>query len=120
MKLSNRVLLVVSAFPFVLVASVIVWCAASAAAAAAASWREEAFYAVAEHAPRAAVVAALGRPDVVRACGKNLWWGGDSQYRGPNDGRCVTEERYEYFLTAYGVGYSADGHVVSKYRYFSE
>lgn len=62
----------------------------------------------------------MGRPDVVRTCGKNLWWGDDSQYRGLNDGRCVTEERYEYFLTAYGVGYSADGRVVSKYRYFSE
>ena len=117
MKLSHRLLLVTLVLPFLVGASVVVSWTVSAIAA---SWKEDAFYAVSENAPRAAVVAALGRPDVVRACGKTLWWGDDSQYRGPNDGRCVTEERYEYFLTAYGVGYSADGLVVSKYRYFSE
>jgi hypothetical protein len=63
---------------------------------------------------RQAVIALLGEPDRVRACGNNLWWGGDGDYRGKNDGRCVTEVRYEYFLSAWGVGYSADGHVVSK------
>jgi hypothetical protein len=66
------------------------------------------------------VVELLGQPDRVRACGPNLWWGGDDDYRGKNDGRCVTEVRYEYFLSAWGVGYSADGRVVSKYHYFSE
>ncbi|BBL71565.1 hypothetical protein [Methylogaea oryzae] len=66
------------------------------------------------------VIALLGKPDVVRPCGENLWWGGDGDYRGKNDGRCVTEVRYEYFLSAWGVGYSADGHVVSKCHYFSE
>lgn len=40
------------------------------------------------------VVALLGKPDVVRPCGENLWWGGDGDYRGKNDGRCVTEVRY--------------------------
>lgn len=117
MKLSHRLLLVALALPLLAGTAVVFSWIASATAA---SWKEDAFYAIAENAPRAIVVAALGSPDVVRDCGKNLWWGDDSQYRGPNDGRCVTEERYEYFLTAYGVGYSADGRVVSKYRYSSE
>ncbi len=62
----------------------------------------------------------MGRPDVSRPCGQSLWWGGDGDYRGKNDGRCVTEVRYEHFLSAWAVGYSADGHVVSKYHYASE
>lgn len=66
------------------------------------------------------VEASMGRPDVSRPCGANLWWGGDGDYRGKNDGRCVTEVRYEHFLSAWAVGYSSDGHVVSKYHYFSE
>jgi hypothetical protein len=66
------------------------------------------------------VIAALGTPSTVRPCGKYLWWGGDGDYRGENDGRCVTEARYEYFLSAWGVGYSKDARVVSKYHYFSE
>ena len=80
----------------------------------------EAFYGIAQNAPRSVVVAKMGAPSVTRKCGSSLWWGDDSQYRGKNDGRCVTEERYERFLTAYGVGYSAEGRVVSKYRYTSE
>lgn len=117
MKLLHRLLLVALALPFVVGATVVSCWIASATAA---SRKADAFYAIAENTPRATVMTALGRPDVVRDCEKHLFWGGDSQYRGPNDGRCVTEERYEYFLTAYGVGYSADGRVVSKYRYFSE
>ena len=117
MKLGHRLLLVTLALSLLLGAGVVSYLIVSSIAA---SWKKDAFYEVAENAPHAAVVAAMGRPDVVRTCGKNLWWGDDSQYRGLNDGRCVTEERYEYFLTAYGVGYSADGRVVSKYRYFSE
>ncbi len=83
-------------------------------------WQGRAFYAIQPNATRAEVVAALGKPDVIRVCGNNLWWGDGSQYRGPNDGRCVSEERYEHFHTAYGIGYSAEGHVVSKYRRVSE
>jgi hypothetical protein len=71
-------------------------------------------------APESAVVGLLGTPTVERPCGENLWWGGDSDYRGKNDGRCVSEIRYEFFLEAYGVGYSADRRVVSKYHYMSE
>jgi hypothetical protein len=66
------------------------------------------------------VEAVMGRPDVSRPCGQNLWWGGDGDYRGKNDGRCVTEVRYEHFLSAWAVGYSSEGRVVSKYHYFSE
>ena len=117
MNILRRAVLIVIAAPFALAAAIILHWAGSAALA---SWKADAFEAVAENSSRAAVLAALGTPDVVRACGENLWWGGDGQYRGPNDGSCVTEERYEYFLTAYGIGYSSDGHVVSKYRYFSE
>ncbi|WP_332854429.1 hypothetical protein [Duganella sp. S19_KUP01_CR8] len=71
-------------------------------------------------ATRADVIAMMGKADVSRPCGDNLWWGDDSSYRGKNDGRCVTEERYEHFLSAWGVGYSAEHRVVSKYHYFSE
>jgi hypothetical protein len=80
----------------------------------------EAFQRIEMNAPESSVVALLGKLDVERPCGENLWWGGDGDYRGKNDGRCVTEVRYEYFLSAWAVGYSADRHVVSKYHYFSE
>jgi hypothetical protein len=68
----------------------------------------------------ASVVDRMGKPDTVRRCGENLWWGDDAHFRGKNDGSCVTEVRYEYFLSAWAVGYSKDGRVVSKYHYFSE
>lgn len=117
MKPHHRTLLIVLLLPFIAVGLLIAYWACSAVAAA---MQEKSFYAIAEGATHASVVASLGQPDVVRSCGSNLWWGDDSNYRGLNDGRCTTEERYEHFLTAYGVGYSADGRVVSKYRYFSE
>lgn len=117
MKLGHRVLLAGLASPFVAVGALLAYWGWSALAA---EVQERAFESIAENAPRAAVIASLGVPDVVRPCGGNLWWGGDGQYRGANDGRCVTEERYEYYLTAYGIGYTSDGRVVSKYRYFSE
>jgi hypothetical protein len=66
------------------------------------------------------VVALLGVQDAVRAFGEILWWGNDTKYRGENDGRCVTEARYENFLSTWAVGYSQDGYVVSKYHYSSE
>ena len=79
-----------------------------------------AFAKIERGATRQAVISQLGKPDVTRPCGKNLWWGGDGDYLGRNDGVCVTEDRYEYFLSAWGVGYTADGRAVSKYHYFSE
>ncbi len=78
------------------------------------------FYAIEEGASRESVVEVLGPPSEVRPCGDNLWWGKDADYRGKNDGRCVTEERYMHFLGAFGIGYSAGGKVVSKYEYISE
>jgi hypothetical protein len=66
------------------------------------------------------VVALLGVPDAVRACGDSLWWGDDTKHRGENDGRCVTEARYDNFLSTWAVGYSQDRHVVSKYHYSSD
>ena len=78
------------------------------------------FEAVQMNAKAQDVEAAMGRPDRSRPCGENPWWGGDGDYRGKNDGRCVTEVRYEHFLSAWAIGYSADGRVVSKYHYFSE
>jgi hypothetical protein len=79
-----------------------------------------AFAKIERGATRQAVISQLGKPDVTRPCGKNLWWGGDGDCLGRNDGVCVTEDRYEYFLSAWGVGYTADGRAVSKYHYFSE
>lgn len=112
-----RLVLAVLAIPLLAVALLALpWIVSGIAA----SLKEGAFNGIPENATRSSVVAVMGKPDAVRVCGENLWWGGDSQSRGRNDGRCLTEERYEYFLTAYGIGYSADGHVVSKYRYVSE
>ncbi len=80
----------------------------------------EAFKRIAQGASETEVRALLGQPDIERPCGNNLWWGGGGDYRGKNDGRCATEVRYEYFLSTWAVGYSADRHVVSKYHYVSE
>ena len=66
------------------------------------------------------VVERMGPPDRTEKCGKWLYWGGDGDYRGENDGRCVRMVRYDHFLSSWGVGYSADGRVVSKYHYVSE
>jgi len=117
MKAARALLLVALSTPVVLAAAAIV---AFIASSARVSIVDQRFLAIQANATRADVVASLGTPDQVRACGENLWWGDDTKYQGPNDGRCLTEERYEFFLTAFGVGYSADGRVVSKYRYVSE
>lgn len=117
MSILHRILLIALLLPFLAAGGVALWWMEGAALA---KEQEKAFDAIVENSPRDAVIATLGQPDSVRPCGENLWWGGDPQYRGPNDGRCVTEERYEYLLTAYGIGYSAAGTVVSKYRYVSE
>jgi hypothetical protein len=79
-----------------------------------------AFGSVEMGATEAQVRSLMGRPSVENDCGENLWSGGDSNFLGKNDGRCLKEVRYEYFLSAWAFGYSADRHVVSKYHYFSE
>jgi hypothetical protein len=117
MKRSHLVLLLALSAPLALIAAAI---AAYSVSAARATMLEDKFNAIPENASRETVVQALGKPDVIRKCGPNLWWGDDTKYRGANDGRCVTEERDEFFLTAYGIGYSSDWKAVSKYRYISE
>ena len=66
------------------------------------------------------VVSLIGKSDTERPCGDNLWWGGDGDFRGRNDGRCVREVRYEYFLSAWALGTQRIAVSVSKYHYFSE
>jgi hypothetical protein len=79
--------------------------------------REEyAFQKIAMHAPQSIVIALMGAPDEVKACGDGLWWGGDNDYRGKNDGRCVQEAHYRHVFGSWIVGYSPDHHVVSKYH----
>ncbi|MDQ0073360.1 hypothetical protein J2W34_005168 [Variovorax boronicumulans] len=75
---------------------------------------------IAMGATEQSVVSVLGTPSKVRPCGEFLYWGGDADYRGRNDGRCVSEARYELLLSARGIGYSQDGRVVSKYHYVSD
>ena len=68
---------------------------------------------------QAAVIAMVGAPDSTGHCGNDLWWG-EGNYVGRNDGRCVMEARYSYFLDEWIVGYSADERVVSMTHLFSE
>jgi hypothetical protein len=76
------------------------------------------FNALEQGMPRSQVVTHLGKPTRVQACGNGLWWGKD-HYIGKNDGSCVREERYERKSIVFGIGYSKDGEVVSKYEYVS-
>jgi hypothetical protein len=117
MKAARALLLVTLTTPIVMVVAAVI---AFLVSSAHVSRVDQRFQAIAPNATKAEVVGLLGVPDQVRGCGENLWWGDDTKYQGPNDGRCLTEERYEFFLTAFGVGYSAEGKVVSKYRYVSE
>ena len=117
MKPLHRVLILLLGAPLLIVVLAICAFLVNAALAEA---KERAFLAVVKNSSRTAVVQALGNPDRVRPCGQHLWWGDDSKYLGENAGECSLEERYEYFLVAYGIGYSANGRVVAKYMYVSE
>jgi len=66
------------------------------------------------------IKAAFGEPDIVQPCGENLWWGYDGNYIDRNNGICIKQVRYNHFLSAWAVGYSVDGKVISKYHYISE
>ncbi|MDR3416835.1 MAG: hypothetical protein P4L83_11675 [Nevskia sp.] len=55
----------------------------------------------------------LGVPSSSGGCGPELRW--DEDRLGANDGRCVREDRFKVRRGTQVVGYSADGHVVSKY-----
>jgi hypothetical protein len=90
------------------------------------SWRAsadaeaQAFDDVAAGETAAAIRARLGDPTRVGECGEWLWWGGDANYLGRNEGRCVSWWRYERFLLTYGIGFDRSDRVISKYRYVSE
>lgn len=111
-----------SARRLVLVGGVV---AVSLAVVLAAHWREEnrrhqAFLDIQEGASEASIIATFGQPQDVAQCGDALWWGHDGAYRGKNDGRCRKWIRYRHFLGGYGVGFDAQGRVVSKYQYVSD
>jgi hypothetical protein len=85
-----------------------------------ASRRHRAFLEIQEGASEASILATFGQPQEVGRCGESLWWGHDGAYRGKNDGRCQKWIRYRHFLGGYGVGFDAQGRVVSKYEYASD
>ena len=66
----------------------------------------------------ARVIAYMGGPSQTEQCGEQLWW--NDKALGSNDGRCVKWARYNYRHSNWGIGYSADNHVVSKHHYDSE
>ena len=70
------------------------------------------------NASRQEVESVMGAPSDWNVCGRSLWWAG--KYLGENDGRCVTETRYEHFLSTWSIGYSADGRVVHKFHAVSD
>jgi len=77
-------------------------------------WRSgKAFARVQQGDEETKVILYLGYPSSSGACGTQLRWDADSL--GANDGRCVREVRYNGRHGTWVVGYSANGHVVSKY-----
>jgi hypothetical protein len=78
----------------------------------------EHFYSISKGQSQDSVIDIFGEPDTIRPCGENLWWG--LEFSGKNTGECVTEVRYEYFLSAWSFGYNSDGKVISKFHYASE
>ncbi len=62
----------------------------------------------------AKVIMYMGATPKAEPCGQLLWW--DDKIIGKNDGRCVRWVRYLYFHSAWDIGYSVDGHVVSKHH----
>ena len=65
------------------------------------------------------VIEKLGKPDEIRACSENLYWGGDHAPIGPNDGSCVEEYYFTAMPGGYSVGFNDAGEVVAKYEYVS-
>jgi len=77
-------------------------------------WRAgKAFARVQQNDEQTKVILYLGYPSSIGGCGTQLRWNEDSL--GANDGRCVREVRYNGRHGAWVLGYSANGHVVSKY-----
>lgn len=76
-------------------------------------WRSgKAFARVRQGDEETKVILYLGYPSHTGGCGTQLRWNEDSL--GANDGRCVKEVRYNGRHGIWVIGYSADGHVVSK------
>ena len=85
------------------------------------NWRAGDIYARATRGQtEAAIINELGPPDNESPCGEYLWWDGDFVNPPANNGICVKWVRYNYFLSAWAFGYSAEGKLVSRYHYVSE
>lgn len=77
-------------------------------------WRAgKAFARVQQGDEQTKVIMYLGYPSSTGGCGTQLRWNDDSL--GANDGRCVKEVRYNGRGGVWVLGYTATGHVVSKY-----
>lgn len=77
-------------------------------------WRSaQAFARIKQGDEETKVIMYLGYPTSSGGCGTQLRWDADSL--GANDGRCVKEVRYNGRHGVWVVGYSANGHVLSKY-----
>jgi hypothetical protein len=105
--------------PIVAAAVMAVICAPWIAHYALDAWAGYKFEQIRKGDSETAVISRMGTPDSTLRCGDDLWWG-ESIYLGKNDGRCVTESSYNYFLSRWVVGYSRDGRVVSKSHFASE
>ena len=67
----------------------------------------------------AEVVSELGKPDEIRDCGEFLYWDGDHEPIGSNDGQCVLEYYYGSAPGGWSVGFNEDNKVVAKYAFVS-
>ncbi len=77
-------------------------------------WRSgKAFARIQQGDEETKVILYMGYPSGSGGCGTQLRWDADSL--GANDGRCVREVRYQGRRGSWMVGYSANGHVVSKH-----
>jgi hypothetical protein len=81
---------------------------------------QAAFESIEIGATASAVLDLMGNPEETRACGENLYWGGDNRPLGRTDGTCVDEYYYGYIPGGWSVGFDESNRVVSKYVYVSQ
>jgi hypothetical protein len=81
---------------------------------------QAAFESIEIGATASSVTASMGKPEEIRPCSENLYWGGDDKPLGRNDGTCVVEYYYGYIPGGWSVGLDASERVVSKYVYVSQ
>jgi hypothetical protein len=115
MVITNRIKIIIISLPLLIFVGVVIAFCTNYYLDARAG---EKFYSVNFNDTEASVVALLGKPDVIESCPINLWW--DLEHKGKNNGECVTQVRYNYFLSSWSFGYSSAGTVISKYHYASE